>query len=86
MKPHRFDATSLISGLVFGLVATVYLIGEATGSYVDGRWLLPLALIGLGVAGVVGAVTTAARQRPATAPATADPEVEADVTAADGTD
>ena len=85
MKPHRFDATSLISGLVFGLVAAVYLVGEATGNYVDGRWLLPLALIGLGVAGVVGAVTTAARQRPAAVPAPAAP-VEEDVTADDTAD
>lgn len=82
MKPHRLDATSLVSGVVFGLVAAVYLIGEATGNYVDGRWLLPLALIGLGVAGVAGAVTTAARQRPATVPVPASPG-EGDVTSDD---
>ena len=67
MRSHPFDAMSLISGIVFAVVAGVYLTGSATGHHVDGRWLLPLALIGLGVAGVAGAVTSAARQQRAMA-------------------
>lgn len=63
MRSHPFDAMSLISGIVFAVVAGVYLTGAATGHHVDGHWLLPLALIGLGIAGVAGAVTSAARQQ-----------------------
>jgi uncharacterized membrane protein YfcA len=61
MNRHQIDATSLISGLVFAGVALVYLIAENTTLDVDVRWALPLALIGLGIGGVVGAVTSARR-------------------------
>jgi len=53
---------------------------------VDIRWLLPLALIGLGVAGVAGAVPTATRQQraatvdappPAVATSVVEPSVDA---------
>jgi len=59
MNRHQVDATSLISGLVFAGVALVYLIAENSALEVDVRWALPLALIGLGIGGVVGAVTSA---------------------------
>jgi hypothetical protein len=72
MRRHPFDITSLISGLVFAIVAIVYLVGAANDQYIDGRWLLPLALIGLGVAGVAGAITAAARQRRPIRPDSAD--------------
>jgi len=61
MNRHQVDATSLISGLVFAGVALVYLIAENSALEVDVRWALPLALIGLGIGGVVGAVTSARR-------------------------
>jgi len=73
MKTHEFDATSLISGIVFAVVAGVYLAGAATGTHVDVRWLLPLTLIGLGIAGVAGAVTSAARQQRSTGAPEIDP-------------
>ena len=59
MNRHQVDATSLISGLVFAGVALVYLVAENSSLEVDVRWALPLALIGLGIGGVVGAVTSA---------------------------
>jgi hypothetical protein len=68
MKRHPFDVTSLISGLVFAIVAGVYLVAAANGQYIDGRWLLPLALIGLGIAGVAGAIAAAARQQRSSRP------------------
>jgi len=61
MNRHQVDATSLISGLVFAGVALVYLVAENSTLEVDVRWALPLALIGLGIGGVVGAITSARR-------------------------
>lgn len=56
MKRHAFDATSFLAGLVLGAIALAYLVAEQSGWDVDGRWVLPVVLIGLGVAGIVGAV------------------------------
>jgi len=52
-----------VAGLVFAAVAAVYLIEAHSNVDIDGRWVLPLALIGLGLGGVLGALSTAARQR-----------------------
>jgi uncharacterized integral membrane protein len=78
MKRHPFDVTSLISGLVFVIVAAVYLVAAANHQYIDGRWLLPLALIGLGVAGVAGAIAAATRQRAASPPTPVDDDAPVD--------
>ena len=51
MKRHELDVFSLVSGLVFAAVAVVYLVAAATDSEVEGRWVIPLALIALGVGG-----------------------------------
>ncbi len=61
MKRHELDVFSLVSGLVFGAVAVVYLVAASTDSEVEGRWVIPLALIGLGMAGLVGSVVRARR-------------------------
>ncbi|MET0740598.1 MAG: hypothetical protein ABWZ26_03490 [Candidatus Nanopelagicales bacterium] len=61
MKRHELDVFSLVCGLVFAAVAVVYLVAAATDSEVEGRWVIPLALIGLGVAGLVGSVVRARR-------------------------
>ena len=42
--------------LVFGGAATAYLLADQLAWDVDGRWVLPIALIVLGVAGIAGAV------------------------------
>lgn len=63
MNRHTLDPVSLVAGLVFAAVAVIYLVQAHTSVDVDGRWVLPLALIGLGVAGVLGALNSAARQR-----------------------
>ncbi len=57
MKRHPFDLTSFIFGAVFGGAATVYLLADQLSWDIDGRWILPLALITLGVAGIAGAVS-----------------------------
>lgn len=68
MKRHAFDPVSLVAGLVFAAVAALYLVSEHSSFDVDGRWVLPLVLIGLGVGGVAGALMTASRQRREQAP------------------
>lgn len=64
MKRHAFDATSFLAGLVLGSIALAYLVAEQSGWDVDGRWVLPVVLIGLGVAGIVGAVGGLRRDEP----------------------
>lgn len=56
MKRHPFDPTSFIFGVVFGGAATAYLLAEQLAWDIDGRWVLPVALMVLGVAGIAGAV------------------------------
>ncbi len=56
MKRHDLDLVSLISGAVFAIVAVVHLAGAAADEGVDLAWLVPLALVGLGVAGLAGAL------------------------------
>lgn len=47
MAERRFDPVSLVLGLVFAVAG---LIATTGGSIVDdGAWLLPVALIGLGI-------------------------------------
>lgn len=86
MKRHAFDATSFLSGLVLGAIALAYLVAEQTGWDVDGRWVLPVVLIGLGVAGIVGAVTGLRRPDPVdvTPPAPTDPPAEVPVPRPEG--
>ena len=57
MKRHPFDLTSFIFGAVFGGAATIYLLADQLTWDIDGRWILPLALITLGIAGIAGAVS-----------------------------
>lgn len=65
MKRHDLDLVSLIAGTVFLLVAVSHLVGAATNESVDLGWLVPAAMVGLGVAGLAGAV----RGRPESEPA-----------------
>ena len=63
MIRHRMDAVSLVTGLVFAAVAGTYLLAAQAAVDVDARWVLPMAMIGLGLGGVAGAISTARRQR-----------------------
>ena len=63
MKRHELDWVSLIAGAVFLLVAVTHLVGAASGDDPDLRWLLPAMLVGVGLAGLTGALRSS-RPRP----------------------
>jgi hypothetical protein len=79
MRRHELDLTSLVAGVVFVAIAVAYLVGEATDVRVSAGWVLPLGLIGLGLAGLAGTVRRGLRDsRPAdvaTAPLEAPDDV-----------
>ncbi|MEW1909612.1 hypothetical protein AB0442_14305 [Kitasatospora sp. NPDC085895] len=62
MRKHRLDPFSLISGVLFTVVAAVYLVASLNDRTVNGRIVIPLTLIGLGTAGLAGAVAAVARR------------------------
>jgi uncharacterized membrane protein len=57
MKRHAFDVVSFLFALVFGAVAAMYLAAPSLDWDVAGPWFFPAALIALGVAAIVGAVS-----------------------------
>lgn len=61
MQRHDLDLTSLVAGLVFVAIAVAYLVGAFTDIHLDGAWVLPLGLVGLGAAGLAGSVARARR-------------------------
>ena len=63
MRRHELDWVSLIAGAVFLLVAVTHLVGAVSGDDPDLRWLLPAMLVGIGLAGLVGALRSS-RPRP----------------------
>jgi uncharacterized membrane protein len=62
VRKHAFDATSFVLGLVIAGVAVIYLVAEGTDRSVDGAWVLPATLIGLGLAAVVAGLSRALRR------------------------
>lgn len=56
MKRHDLDLTSLIAGMVFLIVAASHLLAAATGSGANLGWLVPAALVAVGVAGLGSAL------------------------------
>jgi hypothetical protein len=61
MKRHETDWTSLIAGVTFCAIAVAYLGGEVTHRGLELRWVLPMLLIGLGIAGLAGTLVRARR-------------------------
>lgn len=62
MRRHDLDLVSLIAGALFALVAVTHLVGAATGDHVEIAWLAPVLLVGLGVAGLAGALRGSSSQ------------------------
>jgi hypothetical protein len=70
MRRHELDLTSLIAGLVFVAIAAAYIVAEYSDVVVNAGWVLPLGLIGLGLAGLAGTLRRGLRDsRPAVEPA-----------------
>lgn len=61
MRRHALDVFSLLSGLVVLAFAVAYLLGAYTDYRLDGRLAVPLLLVGLGIAGLAGAVSAQRR-------------------------
>ncbi|MFJ8044759.1 hypothetical protein ACIRBX_30065 [Kitasatospora sp. NPDC096147] len=62
MRKHPIDPFSLIAGLLFGTLAVLYLIASLNGREVNGRVVLPVTVLVLGGAAVIGAVTAMTRR------------------------
>jgi hypothetical protein len=74
---HNVDPTSLVAGLVFVVIGIAYVLDAADVLTVQAKWVVPLALIGLGVAGLAGSILRAWQERPGQQPpepAGAEPE------------
>ncbi|MFC1417093.1 hypothetical protein [Streptacidiphilus cavernicola] len=63
MKRHPLDLFSLLSGLTFVTIAVLYLLDAAGQLSVNGRLVIPLLLVALGVAGLAAAVHRIARSQ-----------------------
>ena len=61
MRRHELDLASLLAGLVFVGIAVAYLVGAVTSVRIDAGWVLPVGLIGLGVAGLGGTLRAGLR-------------------------
>jgi hypothetical protein len=63
MKRHRFDLFSFLTGGMFTVLAVLYLVASLNHREVNGRIVVPVTLIGLGAAGLIGAVAAAVSRR-----------------------
>jgi hypothetical protein len=63
MKRHRFDLFSFLAGGLFTVLAVLYLVASLDHREVNGRIVVPVTLIVLGVAGLAGAVFAAVSRR-----------------------
>jgi hypothetical protein len=61
VRKHELDLTSLVAGLVFVGIAVAYLIGAYTHVRIDAGWVLPIGLVGLGLAGLGGTLRSSLR-------------------------
>ncbi|WP_030059204.1 MULTISPECIES: hypothetical protein [Streptomyces] len=62
MRKHRLDLFSLIAGALFTVLALVYLVAALDDRSVNGRIVIPVTFIVLGVGGLAGAVAAVARR------------------------
>lgn len=54
MRRHELDVFSLVTGLVFVVVAAGHILDEASQVDFDGRWVVPLVMVAIGVASLAG--------------------------------
>ena len=63
MNRHDTDPLTLGLGVVFVVIGVGFLLGEVTGNDVEARWVVPIALLGVGLAGLVTSLIEIARRR-----------------------
>lgn len=63
MHRHETDYFSLAAGLLFTVLGIVLTVSAATDWTIDGRWIAPMILIGLGAGGVAASLAATSRQR-----------------------
>jgi hypothetical protein len=56
VRRHDLDLVSLVAGALFVFVAAAYLLAELSDHRVDGEWVFPGLLVGLGVLGLVASL------------------------------
>lgn len=61
MRRHELDLVSLVAGVLFTGAAAAFLVGELTDVRVDPAWVVPVVLVGLGLAGLAGVLLGRAR-------------------------
>ena len=54
MRRHELDLFSLVAGVLFVVIAAGHLVDVAFDWNLDGRWIVPDVLVGLGAAGLAG--------------------------------
>lgn len=85
MRRHELDLFSLVAGLAFVAVAVGHLLDVATDLELDGRWVAPIVLVTLGVAGLAGVLGSRDQGARAAAGTTgATTEAETDPVEAEG--
>jgi hypothetical protein len=62
VKRHLTDWTSLLTGITFCTIAISCLSADLSHRSLEVRWMLPMLLIGLGVAGLGGTVARGVRR------------------------
>jgi hypothetical protein len=65
MRRHAPNWTSLIVGVTFTAIAIAYLSAAIDDRTLQVRWVLPILLIGLGLAGVAATVLRLGKSTPA---------------------
>jgi hypothetical protein len=63
VRQHETDYLSLAAGLLFTVLGVVFAVSAATGWQIDGRWIVPTALIALGAGGVAASLSASKRQQ-----------------------
>ncbi|MFE2723699.1 hypothetical protein [Kitasatospora sp. NPDC059327] len=62
MRKHQLDLFSLIAGGLFTVIAVLYLVAALNDISVNGRIVIPVTFIVLGLGGLAGAVAAAVRR------------------------
>ena len=71
MRRHDLDLFSLVTGLVFVGIAFGHILDVGSDFDLNGRWIVPVVLVALGIAGLAGILRPKDDPAPET-PAVAD--------------